>query len=485
MSAAITNPYKITWGTFEVGGTTEKLLPGYPQESDDHDVKTLTFEVLVRGTSDATFAANCAEIESEFSKRRQRIFFQLGTETVFDFNPTGNTGLNTWARCEKAGTPGADTDRSRLYRVTLGCEKPSTDTSGRRDLAYTVTYLPTQQRVVVFRGVYTALTSNGAFAQFNSVAPAYMSSVLSGLTPSATFEMIGKEVNPDDQDDTARVTVTWKEILQNQPGGSPDNATIVDPMLTWSRTIEQPGDSGRGKVRRLQLIALHFECSVDKTASTDLAGLYSGTIRPYIRTQLTSTFSPSAFAWLNETYALNYFTNTLSVDVVFQVVIGAAGVVRAEVTSKIVEDDGRALTGVWNKTLFSKYVDQGIVTRLRFTIRTLVYLGVREPAKRIGSSGGGSDNSLGDKDAGEDGKTEGWVRKGSESAATTITLGQPGSDQITLTTVVEQIVHEWIVKPDEGAAGGGPVVTEPDTPGNPDDRRAAGPVITPGTGPGS
>lgn len=473
MSAAVTNPYTVTWGSFVCGGTTEKLITGLHRVSKDHGSFAVTFDVLVRGTSDATFATNCAELESEFAKRRQLILLQVGSSTIQTFNPsdTVNTGLNSYARIEKVGTPGADTDRSRLYTVTLGCELPATDASGRRDINIIVEYDPAKRRTVTFQGVWTAVTTLNATAKYAAEIDAYCTSALAALLPSGTFERIGERTERDDQDKVIRFTRQFREIIVAQPSGSLDNANIVEPTLAFARSIDAPGDSGGGGVKRLETITARFECFLDKTASTDLATLYTGTIRPYILSELASRFSPTQFAAISEQPTYSPYTNVVSVTVVFTCAIDATDVIESTTSRRIVEKGGKVMTGAWVGKLFAKYVDQGHAQRLRLGIRAVRVLGAIHPKERVGA-GEGTVFGVGFFDPGS-GRTEpgtgvpggptggglgnpsgnGWHLIDNDSMATTKTIGQPGEDQITVTDLVETTVEEW-VEPPEG--GGGP-----------------------------
>lgn len=440
MSAAVTNPYSIYWGTFQCGGTTERLIVGSVREEHQHERSSVTFDVLVRGTTDATLAANCAEIISEFSKRRQRVRFLVGTEERFDGDPSDNSGLNTFASAAKAGTQGADTDRSALYTITLGYEKPSTDTSGRRDGTFTITYAPSKRRTVTFNGTWTAVSGSGALAQFESAGAAWMSSALGGLTPSATFEQVAKNVTPDDQDDTCTFAVTYAEILANQSTGTLNDSSIVDPALTFEQAIDAPGDSGDGAAHRLETYSVHFECSVDKVQTQSLATLYRDTIRPYIRAQFIAGYNPDAFAFSNERHRLARYTNTISADLLI-VASRGGGELLESTESEMMHDSGAVvLTGAWTGKLFDKYLDIGHGQRRRFTVRQLLLLGRHRAVKRQPGQRNGN-----------------WVLLDSSSKPTVKWLGQSGGDGFYVTLLEEQIVEEWVTTPSEGGTvqGGG------------------------------
>lgn len=461
MSAAVTNPFSLTWGAFTVGGTTERLITGLHRLSRSHSAFEVTCDVLIRGTTDAGFAAACAEMESEFSKRRLDFAWKVGTETIEGGSHSGNTGFNGYARIDKVGTRGADTDRSRLYTITVGCELPSTDTDGRRDSSVVVEYDPSQRRTVTISGVWTAVAGTAATANYLARIDAYCSSVLGGLTPSATFESVnGKgRMERDDQDKVVRFTRVYREILANQSTATLDNTGIVDPVVTFQRLIDQPGDSGT--VRRVNTIAAHFEAQIDKTVTLDLKALYEGTVRPFILAEFVAGYRPSDYGVVSEAIVLARYTNTLSVDLTIRALIDATELLESVEATKIVEDPGIVLTGAWTGKLYDKYVDQGHATRLKFEIRALKLRGRHRPVQRV--------NGIT-----RDGP---WVLKANESQATVKTIGQPGGPQYDETDIIEQLVWEYVTTPSEG----GTVETPRGDPSGPDETGATPPppAITP------
>lgn len=487
MAAAVTNPFKLTWGSYEVGGTTERLIVNLHQVSRSFESWEATFDVLIRGTSDSTFATACSDLESEFSKRRQLILFQVGSSTIHTFNPADgtNTGLNSYARIEKVGTQGADTDRSRLYTVTVGCELPATADSGRRDSPYTIDYLPTRQRVVTFSGTWTASGSNSALAQYQASSAARFSSVLTAIDSGATFEKVSERLDVDDQNKVLRFVTIYKEEIDEQPGAaSVDSTSIVDPMLTFARDAQQPGDSGGGRVKRLETFAVRFTCAIDKTVTQDADTLWRNTIKPYVTSQFTTQFRPTSYALVNVRYVLSLYTNAFEADLLIQAAIDATDVIESLITSRIVEEGGKVFTGAWTGGLFDKYVDQGFATRRRFGIRAVRVLGSVGPKQRIGKEGGGifgvsfsgggsvdpsgrveSDPVFGGgSPAGSGlpggqggGGGSGWHLIANDSAATVKWIGETDGERFAVTDLVETTVEEWAREPGASSLAPGQV----------------------------
>jgi hypothetical protein len=98
MTAAVTDTFSVTWGaSFTVGGTSDYKIVGPVRVEKGFAAGSMSFQVLVTAATDALFAAGCAEIESEFSKRRQAVVFKVGTDAIETWSHSGNTGFNSVA----------------------------------------------------------------------------------------------------------------------------------------------------------------------------------------------------------------------------------------------------------------------------------------------------------------------------------------------------------------------------------------------------
>lgn len=502
MTAAVTREYKITWGTFVVAGTTERILHGPVRVAKAFEQGSISFQVSVRGTSDATFAANCAEMESEFTKRRQRILFQIGASTFLDWNPSGNTGFDQVATCEKAGTEGADSGRSRLYDVTLTAALPATDENGRRDMRVSVEWTASRIKIVTIEGTFTALTGNDATDQYESQIAALCASVLSGIGGTYDSLPINEKTDRNDQDKVIEFVRVYRQKIFNQSAGSLNNAAIVEDSLTFRRAINQPGDS-RANIKRLEDILVSYACSVDRNQTTDLTALYDDTIRPFLVSTFESEYSPSQKDVVSEEKIIDPVANTIGAAIVFRAAIDTQTTIMSMEKRKIIEDPETVLTGVWSGKFFTKYVDQGIGTRRRLSIRAVRKLGVHYPIMRVGGASGemfgddfgtsgagdgggavdgpgGAVAGPGDAVGGGAGRPGGgapggggagggrWVMvsPGNQSEAMVSTEGVPGEEQITYTDLVESYVEEWVVEPDGGGSGP-PTTPGDDFPGGP------------------
>ncbi len=469
---AVTRTMQLTYGTFVVGGTTRYQITGSTQLREEFGVGSFSFNLLVQEDDEGEFQTRCNEIEDEFTKRRQRVLLEIDGNTHKDWNPATNTGFNSAAHVAKQGTPGADSGLSRLYSITITVEIPAADNDARQDSQITVEYDEARRRTITIEGVYTANVSplRSATEQYAAVITAYATSVLTGVDAVAKFELIGERTKRDDQDKGLDFMRRFHEVIANQSQANLDEANVVEHTLQITQNIPQPGDSGGGGVKRLELFTVSWNCWVDKENTTDLKTLWTGTIRDHIKEEFISRYAPTQFAITDENVALIPSANQISATMQIMAAIDPTDVIESIVTSRIVENSGHVFTGAWSGGLFDKYADQGHGARRRFGIRAVRVLGSLKPKQRIGKGGGTlfgvefkggaaieadgdgvrveADPALGDFGIGGGGAPQsGWIMTDNDSAATVKHLGQPNGDQIMVTDLVEQTIEEWVEAP--------------------------------------
>lgn len=457
MAAAVTDPFSIQWGaSFTVGGTSDYKIVGAVQEEKGFASGSLSFNVLVTAATDALFAAACAEIESEFSKRRLAVLFKVGTETRVSWSHSGNTGFNTVAMCRKAGTKGADSDRSCLYSVTITAEFPASDASGQRDFTLSIQYLPTRVRLVTITGVYTAVApSTTASAQYAAQIDSYWSSV----KPSGDFERVGEQTSQDRENKVLTFSRTYAELLENQSSGTLDDTQITNHSLRLARTTMRPGDS-LPETRRLDGIVAEWSCDVDKEQTTDLATVYTSKVRPHILARALLRFGASRIAIINEARDLDYTANRITASWQMLAIIGSASVVQSTETTGYAFDGSTVVTPAWDGGVHSKWRDKGHATLRRTRTYSVTYLGDRTARRQP-----------------EGGEWQGrWhvAQGGFVETATPTYFGQEDST-IRVTVINGSELWEYTEEPAVGASG--PPTTPSDGPTEPPPTPA-----TPGTG---
>lgn len=442
MTAAIFQQNEITYGSYVVGGSQDARIHGPVQIDWGFGGEVLSFRVLVSAATDSAFVTACQALEDAYRARRVNMTWKHGPTgsqvTARTWSHSGNTGFNTTAECRKSGTKGADSNRSRLYDVTLRCEFPADDASGRRDSSMSVDFLPSRQRVVRFAGVWTCLTSGSARSTYNANAPGFFSSALTGLDSGASFEKTAELVQEDDQNKVITFTCEFTEILEQQSSGTLDNANIVRSTVAYTRTTSRPGDS-LAETARLEGFVVTFDCWVNKENTTDLATVYESTAKPHLLARLRAQFPIGTLAIIDEQRALLKAENRISATLQIMAHVGGSQLVESTETSGYDEAGGTVFTNAWANGIYKKWRDLGHGTRLRVVERLLVKIGEHDVQPRINGA-----------------EWEGpWALMRWTPRRTIVRMGQSDS-QIVVTRI--QTMEAWEYS-EEPSTGGGDTVT--------------------------
>ena len=469
MTSYVSRDLQITYGSYVVGGTTDRHLDGVMSVRENLGQFTVTFDVWLQRDAGADWATEKAAFEAEFRKRDQRVLIEnvADSTTMKDYNPStasgANTGQNIFAEWEKPGTEKKDTAHSTLYRVTITGDLPADQESGQRDLEVVVDWTSSNRRTITISGEYSALDDKTATEQYEDQIAAVMSSITSGVDAAATWEYTSRNTTRDRNDKSLRFRWVWKERLANQAAGTLDHASIRDSFLSWHRASDSPGDSS-ADIRRLDRITALYTCGVDKDVTTDLQALYSDVILPYIEEELQAEWSPSNFGREVENRDLNEDENTITAAVTFLCAIDATDVVSSSIRSRIIEAGGIHYSPAWSGGIYDKYADQGHATRQRQAMRVAEVLGVVKPKQRIGEGGGsffgaafvnvdadgsptgtaqgtGGNGGL-QPSGGNDIQAEGWNLVANDSETERLETGI-GEDKIVRTILIERTVEEW------------------------------------------
>ena len=279
---------KITYASLVIGkdqSDASYTLTGKYSLASSYTEATFTFDVVVSNSTRASFLTSEANLIAAYRKPDQTLEVLLGSTDRHDYDPSSsvNSGFNARASCTKLGSV-EDTANSARYRCSVTVQLPAdlTGRSGRQSSSVSVDADPSGKRTVTIEGVYTALTTNSATDQYTSAADTYCSSVLSDV--GGTYELLtrGGGFAYDDQDKVLRFRRVYREVIYRQGLSGTDVAALKEPRLVITR-VTQPNDSAQG-FDGVPLVAMRatYSAFVDKNESTDLAGIYSGTIRPLI-----------------------------------------------------------------------------------------------------------------------------------------------------------------------------------------------------------
>jgi hypothetical protein len=370
----VTRELSITYAGFVVGGVQgTRLLTDKYRQTRSYTQSNVSFEVVVNADSEANFAAECLAFEAAFRTPRGALTVTQGAVNLIAVTHTGNTGFNAAPSVSKVGGD-EDTGRTRRYAVSIDFTEPAdlSGQSGRRTSTVEQSYDASRKRTVTITGTYTALGGNSARAQYEASAPTYFAAVLSALT--GTFEKTAERADADDANKELTFSVAYDEIIFNQDSGALDNAAIVQPRITVSFSRSSPGDSPAGNVKRLATVTANFESAVDKTVTTDLETLYTGTIKPYLATLASNVANGAAVALVNEDFNLSHASNHISASLTF---LAAASMLNLEyeLSTEVSEEFGKRIVPTWSGDAYAAHVVPNPATRRRVVMERVVMFG--------------------------------------------------------------------------------------------------------------
>jgi len=462
MPRSVTRELTISYNDVTMGGSDEDYrLTGFIRMRQEPEIGQAEWDVLVVGSSESAFAANCVDFEEKLSEPWNDIKIAQGSSILLDVkaSDTENTALNPSITVQKVGTT-TDSGRTRRYHCVA--------TWGR-------SYTPARRASVSVSGTYTAVTSNLARAQYDAKIAAFTTAVLTAISGSATFELVEEDSSHDVNDKTLTFTRIFDEVIFTQGGTGLDNANIVSQNLdiTAGRRSGE-GHTSKSSIEGLGSITLRYSAWFDKDQTTALESKYDG-IRSWLITQAEEFAQGGlSLALMEEDPSFDPVENKISVTMRFQSASGSATGTHFFEIHFTVEDNveyGYAAVHAWTGSPFSKYVYQAEANAIR-TIRMTALAsgdGSQADAKEAFQAFAGPESSASGRAAGE-GPAEAapltdplsgggtWFTRSRRVSADPYKVGIPGK-QIELTRMTGEAVRFWAELIEGGAAitpGGGP-----------------------------
>ena len=470
---AIDNPFTLTYGSFAVGGTSDKYLLHGPYVLDkSFSGLRLVFDVIVVATSYSTLQSFSDALETAYRARDQSLVISLDGST-WTYS-SGTTILNSTATLSKTGDRETDRGFSRSYTCVVQGDLPVDDSSaaagsvtGLRDIEWNVDYESGRQKIVTSRGAYTATSTRLASANYLHAngADIEASTFLSALDGSATFELVDEQYSADRNDHVVTFTRQYVELLANQAIGTLDSTSIRDHRMVFTDLSQHPGDS-RESTYRLRRVVGTYDCAIDIDITTDLHTVFENTVKDHVRELFRSNFTPKVFCIEDRRVSYDETTKRLSVSIQFLYQKdGGEDVV--EVSQSLAFRESRTIdyTPIHNADEFAAEADVGWATLERIASRTVIVIGEETPKRRIGvvAEEGPAGNIEG-IEGGEKVLQDGWNIVQNTSQATNQWIGDPDEEQIRVTVLTETVVERFHRKPSGGGTtsagfrvGNGPI----------------------------
>ena len=407
--ALVNRDLVISWGGYTISTAQNRLIHGWTYNEDSYETASVQFEFVVTGTSDSTFASECALAEAAFRTPRQALSITQGGVPLLTLSHTANTGFDSIATIIKTGQVG-DTGRSRFYVVHISFGRPADNvgTSGRRIGSIDVSYTPSRQRIVTISGTYTVLTTT-ARAQYMSVIDAYCASVITGLGITQ-YELL--EEPTTDENDTNKVidfNRVYREIIYPQAGSPNDPAIVGDSLsIEMGRDGTEDGSGEEGLPYHLANVVVTYDCSIDKNITQDLESKYKS-IKSSIIDKIRSGMGVSTIGILEEAPSYDYTSNRISVRMTVAGVV-AGTLIHYHISTKQTAESGKVFVPAWTGDSLSYYKFQGPSKILRITVTYKRTLGGGQ--RGLAGSAGGGQNVGGGAGGGLFGGGTSWVGQG-------------------------------------------------------------------------
>lgn len=439
---AITNPWSITYGSRQVGGSTAYQIHGPYVIDKSFDRLRLVFDIVISGSSFSNLQSLSDDLETDFRKRDQNLIIDLsGSTWTYTF---GEQILNTTAALSKSGNADTDKGFSRAYTCIVEGDLPADGTGddGLRDLEVNVTYEAGRQRTVTMRGTYTASTGVTAVGQYEAQFDTEAGTLLTAIDGSAVFELVAENYNQDRNVHLCTFTRQYLELLANQSTASLDDTEIRDHRVRFTDLSSHPGDSEEG-VHRLRRVVGSYDCAIDIDQTTDLYSVFENKVKPHVRELFQTNFNPKVFALEDKRVSYDETTKRLSASLQF-IYQGADGGGVVEVSQSMAIRQTRTIdyTPIHNGNEFAAHADPGWATKERVWSRTVIALGESFPP-------------FGPRFA--DGVVaSGWNVVQSTQQTSAQWLGDPTEAQIEVKVLTESIVERYNEEP------GGTISSTPD-----------------------
>jgi len=479
MPRGVTREYTVTYNTLTMGGSDEKYrVTGFTRIRQEPEVGQVEWDVLVVGSTEAAFSANCRDFEEKMSEPWNDFSFKQGNSSLVDVAVSDNTALNPEVTVQKVGTT-TDTGRTRRYHcsATWGrpADYPNAESVGLRDYDVQVSFTPARRRSVSIVGTYTAVTDNLARAQYEAKIEAFATAVLTAIDAAATFEIVEEDASHDINNKTLTFSRIYDEVIFGQGGSSKANVNIVSQTLEISAgRLGAEAHPNHTSAEALGNISLRYSAWFDKDQTTSLESQYDS-IKEWLITQAEEYASGSySLALVEETPAYDPVENKISVTMRFRAGNDYGAYFEVRFTTEDNVDYGLAAVHAWGGGAFDKYIYQAEANVFRTIRMTMLKSGELDRGNAesefvrfagsesaAGSGGGGNGNThtppSTDPIASAGGK---WFSQGRKVSADPYFIGISGN-QIKLTRMTGEAVRFW-AKPIEdspitGGGGGGPI----------------------------
>ena len=452
---AVTRELIVVYGAYTVGTTSGSVGPdGAVLLERSHERGSVEFSLLVTGATAALFAANCVATEAAFRLPFQDLTVEQSGESLLSALQSGATALDPMPTITKREHV-ADTGRSRRYTVRIEFGLPANTGAepavGLRSQSVNVAYDPARRRTVTISGVFTAVPSSTARAQYLSIVDSHCASILTALGVSSSARELVEE--PDTRHDTnnrlLEFTRVYEELVFSQGGAALDDPELVRQRLTVSTRREAPGDTPT--TERLVTASLSYDVWVDATATTAIVAKYNS-IRSWLVEQMQAVFDGGSFAVTEEDADFHRDENRISVRMSGLGTAGGNPILEQRVTVDDDDQTGVEVVPAWSGDNLAAYHYPGPRIVVRTVTHQLKRLGLFTEQDMLSFMAGEVSTARGRDPSDARGGT--WLVIRRRAAATPLRTGVP-PETIDMTEMQGSTQLRYAKDPASVSGGGG------------------------------
>jgi hypothetical protein len=276
-------------GTVTFGGASSDVRPII---SWDVNVSytTFVFSAVVRIIADSMSEMDTQiELFDKLKHNSGNFTLVSGSTTLYEINET-NKGFAYRARTDLSSTDDANDHKlRRTFTFQLVAERPAdsaADDGGRRMANITAAIDTSSRHRIAISGLYTAITSSDAVAQFKAKADTFANAVLVTFETAPgvamDFEKLSQNYNYDDEKALLSFDFVYQQRRVPESTGTPDVAAIKDQQISMARQAVY--QIGLDSVIPVIAVDIQYQAAVDSTVTNydALMTLYKTTIKPYL-----------------------------------------------------------------------------------------------------------------------------------------------------------------------------------------------------------
>lgn len=288
------------------GYTLPNVHGKFSYRSNEVDMN-LSCTFLVMASTASLLVAACQNAETKLTEKCKDFSLSFGGSSELAFTHSGNTGFSAHANLTKL-TDELCTETSRNYSFSINIQLPFTQSGydARREASFSVSYLPTRQKLVSFTMLYTSTPTAEALANYNTYGKTWAGTILLALT--GNYELISESFQEEQEQKIINANLLYKEILTNQSSSGVNDSSLVDPQMNYSCSIEQ--QVGKGIITGMRAtptvrLNISYSTKLDKTVvGTDLNTAYIQRVKPYMIAQVFATLGMSLYKAAGNSYVV-------------------------------------------------------------------------------------------------------------------------------------------------------------------------------------